>query len=305
MAEPTPASTAAPASGSPAAPTSAPESLEAATAATPLVDAVSTGAEPAVTPSDQVPAQANGTTAAATPGIVDLSPNACAAKLAELFPAVFAAGAAKPLKLRIQADIQARAPAIFSRKTLSNFLHRHTTSTGYLKSLAASPVRFDLDGAPAGEVADEHRQAALAELERRRAAHADRRAAERDAQRQAHREAQQQAMREFALQGEARRERAGLLRAFESTTLTLANFCALKGIAADELQSRLAQARQEREEAAQAPQPPRVQPHGPADARPPQRPRPNGPSDAQRRPQRQDGRQKQRPRRDAAGGETG
>ena len=123
------------------------------------------------------------------PAIPELSPAACAARLAELFPAQFAPGAAKPLKLRIQADIQQRAPGIFTKRTLSVFLHRHTTSTPYLKAMVNATNRFDLDGQPAGELADEHRVAATAELARRRAMQDARRQAERDAQRAAQREA--------------------------------------------------------------------------------------------------------------------
>jgi ProP effector len=108
-----------------------------------------------------------------------LLPAQCAAKLAELFPALFGPeGPPKPIKLRIQADLQERAPGLFTRKALSIVLHRHTTSTPYLKALVAAPTRFDLDGQPAGEIAEEHRQAAREEVERRRALVAARRAAE-------------------------------------------------------------------------------------------------------------------------------
>ncbi len=195
--------------------------------------------------------------------IPELSPAACAARLAELFPAVFAPGAAKPLKLRIQADIQLRAPATFTRKSLSIFLHRHTTSTAYLKALVGSLQRSDLDGQPAGDVADEHRVAAAAELERRRALHDDRRAAERDAQRKLH-EAQRKAFEESRRQQnadeDARRERAALLRAFETSTLTRANFCALKRISEGELDALLAQARQDPPPERPAFTPPRAAP---------------------------------------------
>jgi ProP effector len=128
-------------------------------------------------------------TAAGPDQPADLPPAACAAQLAERFPALFGAGRALPIKLRVQADIQQRAPGVFSRKSLSIFLHRHTTSTAYIKALLNSPHRFDLDGQPAGEVAEEHRLAATAELQRRRAIVDARRQAERDAQRQAQREA--------------------------------------------------------------------------------------------------------------------
>jgi ProP effector len=177
--------------------------------------------------------------ASATPTLAELSPAACAAQLAERFPALFGAGISLPIKLRIQADIQQRAPGIFTRKALSIFLHRHTTSNAYLKALVRATQRFDLDGAPAGELADEHRQAAVAELERRRGVHLQRReaqvAAERDAQRQS-----------AEAEGRARAERAALLRAHEASTLTRKNFCALKGVAEEELDALLALARQER-----------------------------------------------------------
>jgi sRNA-binding protein len=89
-----------------------------------------------------------------------------AARLAEYFPSLFG-GPARPIKLRIQSDIQERAPGVFGRRELSLFLHRHTTSTAYLKSMVGLRQRFDLDGAPAGEVAEEHLAAATVELERR------------------------------------------------------------------------------------------------------------------------------------------
>lgn len=204
-------------------------------------------------------------TAPTTPTVADLSPAACAARLAELFPAVFAPGAPKPLKLRIQADIQQRAPGVFTRKSLSGFLHRHTTSTAYLRALAEAADRIDLDGLPAGPVNDEHRQAAAGELQRRRGLHEERRAAEREAQRKAfeerragEREAQRalqdKARRERAAEGQGLNERAVLLRAYETTTLTRANFCALKGLSEADLEAALVQARQERERFAQAPQ---------------------------------------------------
>ncbi len=158
----------------------------------------------------------------------------CAALLKQRFPALFAGGA-KPLKLRIQADIQQRAPGEFSKQALSAFLRRLTGSTGYLLAMTRSPHRHDLDGNPSGEVSAEHRQAALDELARRRALH--------------------QAKVEQAEEG--RRMRASLLRDFERTTLTLPNFCALKGIAPEALDALLHTAREE------ASQPPPAAPHAP------------------------------------------
>lgn len=211
------------------------------------------------------------------PVIAELSPAACAQRLGELFPAVFAVGTPLPLKLRIQADIQQRAPGIFTKKSLSIFLHRYTTTTAYLRALVGAPERIDLDGIPAGPVSDEHRAAANTELQRRRAIVEARRVAERAAQRQAgeaerrHRQAQDQALS----------ERAALLRAFETTTLTRKNFCALRNLAEDELDAVLAQARVERE---QRPLRPSRAPHAAGrpdghrggDARGPDRPRRGG-----------------------------
>jgi sRNA-binding protein len=179
--------------------------------------------------------------AAAPAGPADLSPAECSARLAELFPALFRLQQPKPLKLRIQADIQTRAPGVFTRKSLSAFLHRYTTGTPYLVALTRETHRHDLDGQPAGELAAEHREAATTELARRRAIVEARRAAENAARREAEAAARQQ--RDADQQG--RRERAQLLRAFETSTLTRANFCALKGLADSELDTLLAQARQE------------------------------------------------------------
>ena len=246
----------------------------------------------------------------AAPPIADLPPAAVAAKLAELFPPLFGAGRALPIKLRIQADIQQRAPGLFNKKSLSIFLHRHTTSTAYLKALAQAPARLDLDGQPAGDIAQEHRDAAAVELNRRLAIVQERRAAERKAQRQAERPAlappqdgtapaaapsdrpprpprpprpdgaprgdrpprqdrpdrpprpdhsqppaapealapREPLTPEQAAAFEARRSRALVLRAFETTTLTRANFCALKGMNDAALEAILVQARAERGE---------------------------------------------------------
>ena len=212
----------------------------------------------------------------------------------------------KAIKLRIHADIQARAPGVFSKRTLGIFFSRYTTTTAYLKALAAPDTqRFDLDGQPAGEIAEEHRAAAVEELARRREMQDARRAAEREAHRQARvqtrpRDAQpvpapgdapqgtppprpqrfaqgprparpprssqptpqprQAKQRAAAATAEpvvpapaspddaARRERALLWRAFESSTLTKANFCVLKRIDAVTLDAALAQARKEQAE---------------------------------------------------------
>ena len=189
-----------------------------------------------------------------------MSPADCAQQLKQLFPALFG-GATKPLKLRIQVDIQERAPGRFTKPVLSAFFRRHTGSTSYLLAVSKSPHRFDLDGQPAGEITEEHRKVALDELARRRGNQDERR----------------------ALEEQQRRNRAGLLHDFQTTTLTKANFCALKGVPVDELDGLLERARAEFDERArQAP---------PRDARPDPRPfdrprRPNGPPGGGQRPRR-------------------
>jgi hypothetical protein len=153
-----------------------------------------------------------------------------AAELKALFPALFT-GRPKPVKLRIQADIQERAPGKFSKAQLSAFLRRHTGGTGYLIALTQAKSRFDLDGNPAGEITEEHLAAAKEELARRKGLQSER--------------------QELELQ--QRRNRAQLLWDFERTTLTEANFCVLKGVVAEELPGLLEIARKERTEAPPAP----------------------------------------------------
>ena len=181
---------------------------------------IASASAPAAPPSIEPPARA------------PLTAIECGQALKAKWPALFA-GAARPIKLRIQKDIQARSPGTFSRTVLSGFLHRHTGSTSYLLAVAKGGPRFDLDGQPEGEISEEHRQAATEELARRRA--------------------NRVAREELALQ--QRHNRAGLLRDFERTTLTRANFCALKGVAEDELDHLLEIAR---EEAAHPPVPSRA-----------------------------------------------
>ena len=181
------------------APPNAPDGVDAAAATTPEAAATA--------PASPVPA---------------LSPAACATQLKQLFPALFG-GPAKPLKLRIQADIQERAPGLFSKQLLSAVLRRHTGAHSYLVALTQATHRFDLDGAPAGELSAEHRQAAIDELAQRRSNQTARR----------------------ALEDEQRHNRATLLHDFEQTTLTPANFSALKGITLEEMEGYLVTAREE------------------------------------------------------------
>lgn len=216
------------------------------TSSTPDHDnAASPEAAPAPAPAEQVAAGLPvaeapdaPATAAAPAQAGELSPAAAGDRLKQLFPALFTGGA-KPLKLRIQADIQERAPGVFTKAVLSAFLRRHTGATSYLIAVSKGTQRFDLDGQPAGELTEEHRKVAADELTRRRANQDARRVQEDAARRE---------------EDQARRQRASLLRDFETTKLTEANFCALKGITAEQLPELLALARKEALERPPAPQ---------------------------------------------------
>ena len=199
------------------------------------------------------------------------APEDCGPQLKQLYPALFS-NPPKPLKLRIQADIQARSPGLFTKPQLSAFLRRYTGGHGYLNAIVKATHRFDLDGNPGDELSDEHRQAAVDELARRRT--------------------NTQARR--ALEDEQRFNRSILLRDFEVTKLDRAGFAALKGVPEGELDSLLERARKEaaetpplaanrdrrgpRPEGARGPREPRGegQERGPRGPRPPREARAEG-----------------------------
>jgi ProP effector len=234
-------------SSTPSAP--ADQAAETAAPVTPAADTAVPETAVAAAPADDADAPSP-----ATPAQGDASPAATSARLAELFPALFA-GAPKPLKLRIQVDIQERAPGVFSKQALSAFFRRYTGATSYLLAVSKGKQRFDLDGQPAGELSDEHRQVAADELARRRATQNERR----------------------ALEDQQRRNRAQLLHDFETTKLTTPNFCALKGVPVEALDGLLAQAREEAKEDALRPRrPEQGRRDGPRDNRGPRGPRREG-----------------------------
>lgn len=200
---------------------------------TPAEEAAAAAPAPAPEPVSAPDAQPD-----AQPAAVPAAPAVDAsAELKALFPALFS-GKPKPVKLRIQADIQERAPGKFSKAQLSAFLRRHTGGTGYLIALTQAKSRFDLDGNPAGEITEEHLNAAKEELVRRKGLKQER---------------EQQEQQRHQLEAQQRRNRGQLLWDFERTTLTEANFCVLKGVVPEELQGLLDIARKERAEAPPAP----------------------------------------------------
>ena len=66
----------------------------------------------------------------------------------------------QPLAIGIHRAIKARLPDMNTQE-LKVALRMHTTSTRYLKVMSQADTRFDLDGAPAGEVTAEQRQQVL------------------------------------------------------------------------------------------------------------------------------------------------
>ena len=216
-----------PSSTPPAGDDSVPESLPIAADTTESTPAVAAGTD---SPVESLPAAAADTDSPAE-SLPAAGPPAqdCGPQLKQLYPALFS-NPPKPLKLRIQADIQARSPGLFTKPQLSAFLRRYTGSHGYLNAIVKATHRFDLDGNPGDELSDEHRQAAVEELARRRT--------------------NTQARR--ALEDEQRFNRSVLLCDFEVTKLDKAGFAALKGVPEGELDGLIERARKE---AAEAPPP--------------------------------------------------
>lgn len=72
----------------------------------------------------------------------------------------------KPVALRIDKAIMERFPEL-DRKVVRTAMRIHTASTRYLKSMEKATHRFDLEGAEAGEVTEEHRAHAALTLKER------------------------------------------------------------------------------------------------------------------------------------------
>jgi ProP effector len=218
-----------------------PEGEESAPVSLPAADAAPEASPVAAAAADSPPADA-AAVAATQPAdeVVAAAPPAgqaartaqedCGPRLKQLFPALFS-NPPKPLKLRIQADIQVRAPGQFTKPQLSAFLRRHTGSHAYLNALVKATHRFDLDGNPGDELSDEHRNAAVEELARRRA----------------------NTQARIALELEQRANRATLLAEYEANTLPAAEFAAAKGVPEAELEPLIARARKEALEPPPAP----------------------------------------------------
>ena len=90
-------------------------------------------------------------------------------RLFALYPGLFGAQFL-PLKLGVYQDLLARHPDDFKRDELKLAMGQHARSTRYLESVANGHPRHDLDGQPVEAVSTEHVHHALIELFRRRQA---------------------------------------------------------------------------------------------------------------------------------------
>ncbi|MDW5444014.1 ProQ/FINO family protein [Polaromonas sp. SM01] len=90
-------------------------------------------------------------------------------RLFEFYPKLFGAQFL-PLKLGVFQDLLARHPEDFKKDELKLAMGQHARSTPYLESVAAGHARHDLDGNPVEPVAPEHVHHAILELFRRRQA---------------------------------------------------------------------------------------------------------------------------------------
>lgn len=111
-----------------------------------------------------------------------------------------------PLSIGIDKAIKLALPEV-NKKALRIALSLHTHGNRYLRGMAKATERFNLDGSPAGEVTEEHRQHAADTLRERMKKQADERRAAQKAERE-----QQKAEREQQKTGRppqtAKREQA-------------------------------------------------------------------------------------------------
>ena len=105
--------------------------------------------------------------AAATPRRAPRAIPPALEQLAALYPKLFGAQFL-PLKRGIFQDLMAAHPEQFEREALKQALGIHTRSTRYLQCVAAGQPRHDLQGQPVEDMAPEHVHQALLEVYRRR-----------------------------------------------------------------------------------------------------------------------------------------
>lgn len=186
-------------------------------------------------------------------------------KLYELYPKVFGAQAL-PLKLGIFHELVANHPDLLEAKALREALGQHTRSTRYLEQVATGAQRHDLQGNPVESLAPEHVHQAIMEVVRRDrtgnspAAQAKLRMRLRNAfeasglSRGAYAEQVKPPLEAwnalldhaYTEDGAAAAKREALLKAFESSGQTLAQFADMYGMDLTSTENSLEQAKQDR-----------------------------------------------------------
>lgn len=193
-------------------------------------------------------------------------------KLFELYPGLFGARFL-PLKLGVFQELLALHPDAFKREDLKVALGLHARSTRYLESVAAGHPRHDLQGQPVEPVAPEHVHHAIVELFRRRqgrtkddlrpefcarivkAIEASGLSKDDYAERVRTQDDTAHALLEVALAELAAQtaKREALMRAFEASGKTEAEFADMYGMNFNEVSNALARVRASREAAANLP----------------------------------------------------
>lgn len=183
-------------------------------------------------------------------------------QLFELYPKMFGAHFL-PLKLGVFQDLLALHPELFKRDELKVALGLHARSTRYLESVAAGLPRHDLKGEAVEAVAPEHVHHAILEVFRRRQARSNQdlrpyvRAQLREAIEASglSREAFLLCVRQqdevstalldeaFAELGEQAAKRDALLKTFEASAKSIAEFADMYGMDPTEVTQTLEQAR--------------------------------------------------------------
>jgi ProP effector len=188
--------------------------------------------------------------------------NSVLEKLFELYPRMFGARFL-PLKLGVYQDLLTLHPDEFKKEDLKIALGLHARSTRYLEAVAAGEMRHDLNGVPVEPVAPEHVHHAILEVFKRRQARTEEdlrpklRARLVDAIESSGltREEYMLVVRTndetsnavldeaFAEVGARTAKREALLRAFEASGRTVAEFAEMYGMDPAEVDRTLARAR--------------------------------------------------------------
>ena len=90
-------------------------------------------------------------------------------------------GECQPLAIGIDKQIRAQKPDV-DKKALRVALSLHTNSLRYLKTMEKGTTRFNLDGTPAGEIEQAHRDRAAEILRERYKKSAERKKAQQEAE---------------------------------------------------------------------------------------------------------------------------